>query len=111
MRYLKGYKFERQLKKKLEGDGWTVIRSGGSKKPDLVAAKGGKIIVIECKSTASGLVYLEKDEVAHLQSVADAFGGECAYCVKRDNAGWRMVPLTELSDAGKKFVIRMDDAE
>ena len=109
MAYLKGYNFERTLKKKLESDGWTVIRSGGSKKPDLVAAKDGKIIIIECKATASNLVYLDKEEVNHLQNVADAFGGECVYYVKKDNEGMRMVPLSELADSGKKFVLRLGD--
>lgn len=107
--YLKGYNFERQLKKKLEGDGWTVIRSGGSKKPDLVAAKGGKIIIIECKATASNLVYLDKEEVNRLQKVAEAFGGECVYYVKKDNEGMRMVPIEQISDTGSKFVIRLRD--
>ncbi len=107
--YKKGYKFERELKLKLESDGWSVIRSGGSKKPDLVCARNGKILIIECKSTASDIIYLEKEEVLHLEKVAEAFGGECAYCVKRDNSGWRLVPITELVEAEKNFVLRLKD--
>lgn len=107
--YRKGYKFERELKLKLESDGWSVIRSGGSKKPDLVCARGGKILVIECKSTASDIIYLEKEEVRHLEKVAEAFGGECVYYIKKNNAGWRLVPISELVEAEKNFVLRLKD--
>ncbi len=107
--YKKGYAFERALKIHLESDGWTVIRSGGSKKPDLVCARNGKILIIECKSTASDIIYLDKVEVRHLEKVAEEFGGECVYCVKRDNSGWRLVPITELVEADKNFVLRLKD--
>lgn len=107
--YKKGYLFEREIKLKLESDGWTVIRSAGSKKPDLVAAKGGKIVIIECKSTASDIIYLEKEEVMRLQKAAEAFGAECVYYVKKNNAGWRLVPLSQLSEAEKNFVLRLSD--
>ncbi len=107
--YKKGYAFERALKIHLENNGWTVIRSGGSKKPDLVCARNGKILVIECKSTASAIIYLDKKEVRHLEKVAKEFGGECVYCIKRDNAGWRLVPLSELVETEKNFVLRLKD--
>ncbi len=107
--YKKGYEFERALKHKLESDGWVVIRSGGSKKPDLVCARNGKILVIECKATAADIIYLEKEEVRHLEKVAQAFGGECVYYVKKNNAGWRLVPITELVEAEKNFVLRLKD--
>jgi len=107
--YKKGYAFERALKIHLESDGWTVIRSGGSKKPDLVCARNGKILIIECKSTASDIIYLDKAEVRHLEKVAEEFGGECAYCVKKNSAGWRLVPVTELVEAEKNFVLRLKD--
>ena len=107
--YKKGYAFERALKLKLESDGWTVIRSGGSKKPDLVCARQGKILIIECKSTASDIIYLDKEEVRNLEKVAEEFGGECAYCVKLDNAGWRLVPISELVEADKNFVLRLKE--
>ena len=106
--YKKGYKFERDLKLNLEKDGWEVIRSGGSKKPDLVAAKNGKIIIIECKATSKNNVYLDKAEVDNLKKVAKAFRGESMFAIKQKNKGWTLVTLERLRKAGKNYSIALD---
>jgi len=107
MGYKKGYAFERELKLKLEEDGWHVIRSGGSKKPDLVAGRKGKILIIECKVTKKSRIYLEKDEVRHLETVALAFGAEAIFAVKVDNRGWSLVTLDSLRETGKHFMVEL----
>lgn len=103
MAYKKGYSFERSLKLKLESEGWHVIRSGGSKKPDLVCGRNGKIMIIECKVTGSDKIYLEKAEVDKMQKVAEAFGGECMYAIKRLNAGVSLVSIDQLKDTGNTY--------
>ena len=107
MAYKKGYTFERELKKHLEKDGWCVIRSGGSKKPDMVAAKDGKIIIIECKSTIKDTVYLEKDEVKKLIHAAAAFGGECMYAIKRNNKGFSLIDTNQLIEKGNSYFVNL----
>ena|SRR3989338_2212169 len=109
MTYKKGYGFERSLKLDLESKGWKVIRSGGSKKPDLVAAKDGKVIIIECKFTSNGVIYLEKDEVLNLQEVAKHFGGECIYYVRRKNDKVPiMATIDQFKEVNNSFVLKLD---
>ncbi|NPA38597.1 MAG: hypothetical protein GXN99_02260 [Candidatus Nanohaloarchaeota archaeon] len=81
-KYMKGYRFEREVKEKLEKDGWYVIRSAGSKKPDLIAAKDKKVVVIECKVTKTPQLYLQKEEVEVLKAVASNFNADAMYAVK-----------------------------
>ncbi|MFH1127420.1 MAG: Holliday junction resolvase Hjc [archaeon] len=107
MAYKKGYAFERELRLKLEKDGWHVIRSGGSKKPDLVAGKDKKVIIIECKVTKSDKIYLEKEEVLYLQEVAKAFGAEAMYAIKRKNNGMSLVTLSTLRETEKFFMVEL----
>jgi len=50
-RYLKGYKFERWIRKRLEEHGWAVLRPAGSKPIDLVCFREGKRpLAIECRT-------------------------------------------------------------
>jgi len=107
--YLKGCVFERTVKAKLEEDGWTVIRSAGSKKPDLVAAKDRKVIVIECKSTKGSIVYLDEKEVDNLEKTAQQFGAECLFAIKHvKNKNWFIVALENLEKTGKKYRIKLN---
>lgn len=50
--YARGAEFERRVKRHLETNGYTVLRSAGSKSPiDLIALKPGAIVLIQCKPT------------------------------------------------------------
>jgi transcription elongation factor Elf1 len=49
--YAKGRRFEYQIKKLLESQGYTVFRFASSKPLDLVAIRNGKVMFIECKAT------------------------------------------------------------
>ncbi len=106
--YKKGYNFERKIKLELEADGWKVIRSGGSKKPDMVAARNGKIVIIECKITKKNKVYLECDEVENLKDVAEHFGAECMYAVKTIREKWSLVSVDSLRKTGSSYVFDFD---
>lgn len=103
--YRKGYIFERELKIKLEKEGWYVIRSGGSKKPDIIAAKNGKIIVIECKSSKDKKVYIEEEEVENLRKVAENFRADCVFAVKKTNGGVHLINLNSIKKVGKFYLI------
>lgn len=107
MAYKKGYTFERELKKDLENKGWCVIRSGGSKKPDMVAAKNGKILIIECKSTTKDNIYLEKEEVEKMKKTALSFGGDCIYAIKRNNKGVCLVDTDQLVEKENSYFINL----
>lgn len=47
--YARGRRFEYRVKSELEGRGWVVIRAARSRPFDLVALKGGRVVLIECK--------------------------------------------------------------
>ena len=49
--YAKGRRFEYQVKKMLEKDGYIVFRLAGSKPLDLIAFRKGKVMFCECKTS------------------------------------------------------------
>jgi len=108
-KYKKGYSFERDLKLKFEKDGWFVIRSGGSKKPDMVMGKDGKIVVVECKVSKNSKIYLEPEEVEHLKKVSKAFNADALYAIKFDRKGWNLVDVSELKRTDKFYTFSIDD--
>lgn len=87
--YLKGYKWERIVRKYLESFGYFCQRSGGSKLPDLVAIEHQcagiysipdewgigweTTLFIECKAAKEGR--LTKEEVKRMKELAKTFGG------------------------------------
>ncbi len=103
-RYFKGYKLERKVKELLEKDGWYVIRSGGSKKPDLIAGKDGKILVIECKSTSNAQLYIKKEEINNLINVAKHFNGEGIIAVKYKKDIY-FISLKEIKEKENSYLV------
>ena len=48
--YRAGAHFETRVRRYLKGKGWVVIRSAGSRGAvDLVAARGGEIVLLQCR--------------------------------------------------------------
>lgn len=69
--YKKGASAERELVHALYSKGWSVIRAPRSGRigiplPDIVAAKAGRIIVIECKARAEGFT-VGREQLEQLQ--------------------------------------------
>ncbi len=49
--YLAGRRFEWKVRKVLEAQGWTVMRTAGSKGPvDLIAVQPGRVQFVQCKN-------------------------------------------------------------
>jgi len=68
--YHRGRRFEYRVKRFLEGEGWVVIRSAGSKPIDLVAFKDGVILFIECKKRG----YVPKEQREYQEGLARRAG-------------------------------------
>jgi len=87
--YRKGYQTELRLVKLLEGHGWfatRVPRSGKGLRPDVIAIKAGRILILEVKRRKYvSVVYLPKTEVESLLDIARTVGGEAYVAVW----GWR----------------------
>ncbi|MCS7125648.1 MAG: hypothetical protein NZ929_01885 [Aigarchaeota archaeon] len=71
MSYLKGRRFEWQVKNLLEKKSWLVVRAARSKPVDLVALKNGLILLIECKYS-SKLIERDKSRLIKLADIAGA---------------------------------------
>lgn len=59
--YVSGRRFEYAVKKELEKRGWIAIRSAGSHSPfDIIAIKGGKILLLQLKHYKNGIMPLNE---------------------------------------------------
>ncbi len=82
--YARGVYFERRVAENLRKKGCVTIRSAGSHGPcDIVCAKGGEILIIQCKFDCDG--YLTPAERNGLLAVAKEFKAAAvvAYPAKR----------------------------
>jgi len=108
--YRKGYRMEREVVEFFKAKGFYVIRSAGSKKPDIIAAKNGKRIVAECKYTSKNAVYIEAEEIENLRRVASHFDAVPVVLVKKKGCKLKMVGLEALERTEKGYKVRLSDA-
>jgi Holliday junction resolvase len=110
MSYRKGYAAENQLVHELYAKGWAVLRaprSGciGIASPDIVAAKDGKLIVIECKSR-QGAFTVPKEQIEELNEWVSRAGAVAYVGWKISRKGWFFLTLDHVAkrngNVGKK---------
>ncbi|MBI4154358.1 hypothetical protein HY501_03400, partial [Candidatus Woesearchaeota archaeon] len=110
--YSKGYRGEMELVHTLSKMGYMVIRaprSGriGLPSPDIVAAKDGRIIVIECKSRAAGFK-VSLDQLGELREWKEKAGASAYIGWKITRKGWKFLHLDDVhgnnGNVGKKFM-------
>ncbi len=109
--YKKGYKFEREVVEFLKAKGFYVIRSAGSKKPDIIAGKKNKIIVAECKYTSKTLLYIKEEEVKNLKNVAECFNATPVFLIKKKRSGIFVVSVESLKKVGKYYCYEVSNNE
>ncbi|MEM0459881.1 MAG: hypothetical protein QXZ31_08410 [Thermofilaceae archaeon] len=81
--YRRGRGFEYRVRSFLESRGWVVVRCSRSRPFDLVALKGGRILLVECKLDGR-----ERREQRELQlELAERAGG--TYVLVTGGPGWR----------------------
>ena len=112
MGYAKGYMAEWQLVHILADMGYMVMRaprSGriGLASPDIIAAKHGRLIVIECKSRRHGFK-VEKSQLDDLMEWVSKAGATAYIAWKITRKGWKFMKLGDViannGNVGKKFV-------
>ncbi len=119
--YRKGYAAENQLVHLLYARGYAVMRAPRSGRvglptPDLVAIKGKKVLVIECKSRKTGFT-VEREQLEQLKEWKRRTGGAAYIAWKRTRLGWLFLKLADViknkGNVGKKFAeeygIKIDD--
>lgn len=106
----KGTNAERDLIHKLWANGFAAIRSAGSgsmkyPSPDILAAKGGRVVAIECKVTKDQHKYLEKEEIEDLRKFALIFNAEPSIAVKFRGEEWYFLGLNDLREKERSFMV------
>lgn len=110
--YAKGYAAELELVHELYGRGWSVIRaprSGriGIPSPDVVAARSGRLIVVECKSRACAFK-VEHEQLEQLQDWRMRAGAIPYIGWKVARKGWFFLRLDDVvannGNVGKRFL-------
>lgn len=98
--YRKGADFERELKRRMEAEGWFVVRSAGSKTPvDIVAIRGVEIKLIQCKNTGRGLPKVEREKLLNLKPLWKYE----VYCASPDKEIPGVIRLENLATGDVKF--------
>ena len=109
--YRKGYVAELSLVHTLSTLGYMVVRtprSGriGLASPDVIAAKDGKLIVIECKSREAAFK-IEKEGLDQLLTWQNKAGAKAYIAWKLSRKGWKFLHLHDVvannGNVGKKF--------
>ncbi len=109
--YAKGYSAERELVHTLSKIGYMVIRAPRSgsinlASPDIIAAKHGKLLVIECKSR-KGAFSVPIEQLDELKEWRDKAGATAYVAWKISRKGWTFLRLDDVyanrGNVGKKF--------
>lgn len=112
----KGSNAERELIHKFWANGFGAIRSAGSgsmkyPSPDILVAKNGRVIAIECKVTQNLYKYFEKREINDLKEFSKFFNAEPYVAVKFKGEGWFFLRIDRLKEKGKSFMIDLELAK
>ena len=111
-RYRKGYMAELSLVHTLSEMGYMVVRTPRSGRinlasPDIIAAKGGRLIVIECKSRAAAFK-VPIEQLDELKAWKEKAGASAYIGWKIARKGWKFLHLHDAyannGNVGKKFI-------
>ncbi|MDP3742149.1 MAG: hypothetical protein Q8R15_02430 [Candidatus Micrarchaeota archaeon] len=110
--YIKGARFERQLKEMLRLAGFWVIRSSKSGvdglAPDLIALGRTKRFALECKAWKAGL-HFPKPKVEIMKQFEDTTNIPFYIAWKQPREEWRFYPLNALKETPRGYSLQIDD--
>jgi Holliday junction resolvase len=100
--YQKGANFERALVRAFWEAGFAAFRAAGSGSaplpiPDIIALKGERTIILECKTTGKESFRLDKNDVEKLETFRSRADCEAYVAVKFDRQKPRFFPLDLLT--------------
>jgi len=114
MGYDKGSAFERQVKKKLEEQGFYVVRTAGSGvdglSPDLVALSTTKKFALECKAIESDYLAIEVPKMERMMDFEKSTGLAVYVAWKQSRRDWMLVPLTVFERKEKNYTLKAENA-
>lgn len=110
--YRKGYSAEREMVHTLSKIGYMVVRTPRSGRinlasPDIIAAKDGRLLVIECKSRKSAFT-IPREQLAELEEWVTKAKAVAYIGCKLSRKGWKFLHLSDViankGNIGKKFI-------
>ncbi|MBI5390150.1 Holliday junction resolvase [Candidatus Woesearchaeota archaeon] len=112
----KGIAGERELVHLFNNHGWVCIRTAGSGSmkypaPDLLAGNNLRKTAIECKTSRSDAVYIEKQAIADLKYFATTFGAEAWIAVRFLGKPWHFLSLEDLHETEKNLAVSITLAQ
>ena len=113
--YNKGANAERELIHTLSDKGFAVLRVAGSgvsplPSPDVVALKNGRILAIECKAWKGNYLAISCITMGDEVNWAKTAGAEFFVGWKIPREGWLFVKFEHFHNAGKNFMISLEEA-
>ncbi|MFH1246925.1 MAG: hypothetical protein V1644_00960 [Candidatus Micrarchaeota archaeon] len=110
--YIKGARFERQLKEMLRLRGFCVIRSSKSGvdglAPDLIALSTTKKFALECKAWKASL-HFDKPKVEIMRQFENTTGIPFYIAWKQPREDWRFYPLNALKETPRGHSLMLND--
>jgi len=109
--YRKGYAAELELVHTLSRMGYMTIRAPRSGRinlasPDVIAAKSGKLVVVECKSRKAAFT-VPKEQLDELKEWQQKAGAISYVAWKISRKGWKFIHVDKVienkGNVGKKF--------
>lgn len=112
----KGSNAERELIHMFWQQQWAAHRIAGSgsshyPSPDILAGNILRKVAIECKSSRSSTVYLEKREVEELKQFCSKFGAEPWIAVRFINEPWYFVNVEDVHETPAACGVSLDLAK
>ena len=109
----KGINAERDLIHKFWSQGIVAMRiagSGSSKypSPDIIAGNYSRKLAIEAKTTKEDKKYFTKYEISELKTFSELFGAEPWIAIKFKGVEWLFLPITEIIETKKCFLINIE---
>jgi len=107
----KGISYERELIHMFWKTGeWAAIRiagSGSTQYPsaDIIAGNPARKLAIECKSSKSEAVYIQKEEISAFQEFAKKFGAEPWVAIRFNKTPWHFISMENLQQTENSVVI------
>ena len=113
----KGINAERDLIHKFwTTNKWAAVRIAGSgsmryPSADILATNKSRKLAIECKTTKDQKKYFTNEEIKQFKLFAERFGAEPWIAVKFKGVEWLFLPLNEIIETGKCFLVDIETAK
>jgi Holliday junction resolvase len=108
-RYSKGARGKRELLNTLYEKGFSVVRAAGSGvnsiSPDVIAVKGGKGMVFECKAWDRGSLSIDHEKFESLRLWRDNAMMDTYMAWRMSGEGWYFIKLDEMKKTEKNYTV------